>query len=139
MGRQANGRQQQDEPAEDPRQWATENTEYPAPKPAEETSPEDLTLNSQDCKVSPDSKDEPEGDEMSTETTTQTETPATEAAAVDTPAAPAQAVTGPTSDNDDDGVCDGYTAGISAMPFALTFRIPGVPLGGGPKAAGSAT
>ena len=75
-----------DEPAEDPRQWATENTEYPAPKPAEETSPEDLTLNSQDCKVSPDSKDEPEGDEMSTETTTQTETPATEN--TDAPARP---------------------------------------------------
>jgi hypothetical protein len=44
-----------------------------------------------------------------------TETPATETAAVDTPAAPAQAVTGPTSDNDNDGVCDGYTAGISAI------------------------
>jgi hypothetical protein len=113
---------EEDTPA-DPRQWATEGTEYPARKetpgelaatyneatgtqdasaehvtatsqcennwhasapvralilcpecPSEKTSPEDLTPNSQDCKVNPKSKDEPEGDEMSTETTTQTET-----------------------------------------------------------------
>lgn len=51
------------------------------------------------------------------------ETPATEAPPTQSPAAespataPEQAVpaTGPTSDNDDDGVCDGYTAGISAV------------------------
>jgi hypothetical protein len=34
------------------------------------TCPECLTLNSQACKVSPDSEDEPEGDEMNTETQT---------------------------------------------------------------------
>lgn len=36
--------------------------------------PEELTLNSQDCKVDTNSTDEPEGDEMSTETTTETQT-----------------------------------------------------------------
>lgn len=128
-----------EEPAEDPRQWATEGTEYPARKPAEETeytrslaetynqatgtqdaqaeyasvtaqcpnnwhrsapvrslilcpecaSPvaeetpaQDLTPNSQDCKVDPESEDnEPEGDEMNTETqattTENTDAPAT--------------------------------------------------------------
>jgi hypothetical protein len=35
----------------------------------EETSPEDLTPNSQDCKVTGDSEDEPEGDEMNATTT----------------------------------------------------------------------
>lgn len=40
----------------------------PAEKPAEETPAEDLTLDSQGCKVDPKSDDEPEGDEMSTET-----------------------------------------------------------------------
>lgn len=102
-----------EEPAEDPRQWATENTEYPYPAPkavdpnqcpvcqfgdrrvrhttptgqecahqpepseagkrlTEETSPEDLTLDSQACKVGPNSEDEPEGDDMNAETQTTT-------------------------------------------------------------------
>lgn len=43
--------------------------------PAEIDSAEELTLNSQDCKVDTNSTDEPEGDEMSTETaTTETRT-----------------------------------------------------------------
>jgi hypothetical protein len=78
-----------DEPTEetpaDPRQWATEGTEYPAGNWAktgtEETPADGLTLNSQDCKVSPDSKDEPEGDEMNAQTETSTETQATDAPA----------------------------------------------------------
>lgn len=72
----------------DPRQWATEGTEYPyrGQEPTtEETPAEDLTPNSQDCKVNPESKDdEPEGDEMSTETTTEVQ--ATET--TDAPAPP---------------------------------------------------
>lgn len=56
----------------------------PVEKPNEETSGEDLTPNSQDCKVGPDSEDEPEGDEMSTETQTTEKT--------DTPAPPIQTV-----------------------------------------------
>lgn len=39
--------------------------------PAETDSSEELTLNSQGCKVDTNSTDEPEGDEMSTETTTE--------------------------------------------------------------------
>ena len=58
----------------------------PVDEPTEETPAEDLTLNSQDCKVDPKSKDEPEGDEMSTETTTEVQ--ATEK--TDAPARPTQ-------------------------------------------------
>lgn len=63
----------------------------PEPSEAEkrliEEPAEDLTLDSQDCKVDPESKDdEPEGDEMSTETTTEVQ--ATEK--IDAPAPPVQ-------------------------------------------------
>ncbi|HEU4751972.1 MAG TPA: hypothetical protein VFU47_02610 [Armatimonadota bacterium] len=51
---------------------ATEpETQEETETPAETDSSEELTLNSQGCKVDTNSTDEPEGDEMSTETTTE--------------------------------------------------------------------
>lgn len=50
------------------------STELETPEVPEIDQAEELTLNSQGCKVDTNSTDEPEGDEMSTETTTETQT-----------------------------------------------------------------
>jgi hypothetical protein len=94
----------------------TTATETPATEtPATETAETAETAETETETESAETETESAETETPATETPATETPATETAAVDTPAAPAQAVTGPTSDNDDDGVCDGYTAGISAI------------------------